>query len=839
VTPCPNARPARRHGLARAASRRRLALLLTAAAMIAALVAPAAFGAAAPQPGQRIDLKVLLIGATGNEPTFGAWKAEFAREGVPYDAKVADAEAPFTDATFADYASGHAYYDAVILATGDLVHQVTNADGSVSFPSALADSEWTALARFEQTFGVRQVSDATFPSAVHGLNGPTVTGAQDGNTGALTAPGLIVFPYLKGPVPIGDAPPAQTAFGYQATPAPQTAPAAFDTLLGGPNGSSYLGVYTHADGREEMVMTVDSNENQIHAQLLRHGVLGWATRGTHLGLQRNYFEMQVDDVFLPDARWSTTLKRSLVDGVTTAPDETQCDPGVASPTGFIGGGGVTPTVPVTPTPGSSLPLCNPIRMTAADVTRLVAWQNANGIKLDMVFNGSGSADFLADTGALTDPLLDAFLAAKDQFHWINHTFTHLKLDTATQDELNSEIGGNIQWGLANGLPMDPSELVTGEHSGLHNPLMPGTLDALGVKWIAADNSREPAQYTIGGATTVPRYPSNVYYNVETQAEQLDEYNYIYLPPPAGKCVNSATNTCRTTPATWAQYVDSEAGIMFRHLMLDDPRPHFAHQSNLTGDGVLYTVVGEVLRRYNLYFSPPLVQLTHKQIGQELQRQAAWAQNLAAGRVTAYLQDGQVHVATTQTMEVPITGTPDGELYGGERSGWFTIAPEQPLVAQAPDPAAAVARATTALGAAPAPARPGGAPSGRPGPSQTARRAGLTIRRLRMSPRRFAVSRARSAARQRRGRTPTGSTITWLMNASATVRVDVQRIRGKRRIPVTSLRRRGFAGENTIRLSGRIGRRTLRPGRYRIVMRARTADGRTAGPRSLSFRIVRG
>jgi hypothetical protein len=806
-------------------------LLLAIVAVVALAAVPSANGALAPQPGQRIDLKVLLIGATGAEPTFGAWKAELAREGVPYDAKIADNEPAFTDGTFADYANNHAYYQAVILATGDLVHQVTNADGSVSFPSALADSEWTALAKFEQTFGIRQISDDTFPSPVHGLNGPTATGPQNGNTGQLTAAGLSAFPYLKGPVPIGDPAPATTTFGSQATPAAQTAPAAFETVLGGPNGSSYLGIYTHADGREEMVGTVDSNESQIHAMLLRHGMLSWVTRGVYIGYQRNYFEMQVDDVFLPDARWSTTLKRSLVDDAVVAPDETQCAP-ASGPNGFIAGGGVSPTTPGGAQPGATLPPCNPIRMTAADVSRLVTWQNTSGIKLDMVFNGSGSSDFMADTGSPNDPLLDAFLANKNQFHWINHTYTHLNLDLATQAQLNSEIGQNITWGQQQGLPMDPSELVTGEHSGLHNPLLPGTFDALGIKWTAADNSREPTQYAIGGALTVPRYPSNVYYNVATQAEQLDEYNYIYLPPPAGKCVNTATTTCRTSPATWAQYLDSEVGIMFRHLMLNDPRPHFAHQSNITADGILYSVVDELLRRYRLYFSPALVQMTHKEIGQALQRWDQWGTNLAAGRVSGWLQDGQVHVTTTTTMAVPITGTPAGELYGGERSGWFTVSPDQPLVAAAPAGAQTVARA-----AAPAAAgKP--APNSGAGGTKQRRTAALTMRRLRMTPRRFAVSHRRTAAGTRR-RQPTGAAITWLMSEPAKVRLVVQRVRGRRHVPVATLQRTGIRGENTVRFTGRIGRRTLRPGRYRIRISARTADGRQAGPRTLAFTVVRG
>jgi hypothetical protein len=825
--PVPRSRRAGR----RRPPRHRIAVLALAATFLSVSLVSVASGALAPQPGQRIDLRVLLIGATGNEPTFGGWKAALQREGVPFDAKVADAEAPFTDATFADYAGRRAKYQAVILATGDLVHQVANPDGTVSFPSALADSEWTALTRFEQTFGIRRISDATFPSPVHGLNAPTNTGEQGGNTGTLTAAGLQLFPYLKGPVPIDN--PSATAvdaFGYQATPAPQVAPAAFQTLLSGPNGSSYLGIYTHPDGREEMVSTVDSNENQLHAQILRHGMLSWVTRGVYLGYQRNYYEMQVDDVFLPDARWSTTLKRSLVDGPTTAPDETQCDPAANTPDEFVGGGGaaITPP-PVAPAP-AGLPACNPIRMTAADVTRLLTWQNANGIRLDMVFNGSGSAEFLEDTALASDPLLAAFLANKSQFRWINHTFTHLQLDPLTQAQLMSEVGDNINWGLQQGLPMDREELVTGEHSGLHNAAMPATLDALGVKWIAADNSREPTPYGIGGATTVPRYPSNVYYNVETHAEQLDEYNYIYLPPPAGKCVNSATNTCRTTPATWAEYVDSEAGIMFRHVMGNDPRPHFAHQSNLAGDGVLYSVVGELLRRYRLYFSPQLVQLTHKEIGQSIARQAGWAQNLAAGRVTGYLQDGLVHVSTTATMPVPVTGTPQGELYGGERSGWFTVAPGQPLVQQAPS-ARAVARPANAVAAVPVSR-----------PAQRTKAAGvkkLRMTRVRMTPRRFAVSHSRRSVKRRRSRATDGTTITWVLNQKATVRMTVRKVRPRGRTTmVRSFSRKAIQGENTARYSGRVGRKLLKPGRYRMTITATTKDQRTA-PRTLPFTVVKG
>ena len=110
--------------------RRRLVLLI-ALALIG--VAVPVVLAATPDhvlPGQRLDAKVLLLSADGTEPGFAAWKYELTREGVPFDAVVsytgAAKTSTLTDARLADYGAQHAKYDAVILATGDLGHQVAN-----------------------------------------------------------------------------------------------------------------------------------------------------------------------------------------------------------------------------------------------------------------------------------------------------------------------------------------------------------------------------------------------------------------------------------------------------------------------------------------------------------------------------------------------------------------------------------------------------------------------------------------------------------------------------------------------------------------------------------------
>jgi hypothetical protein len=807
-------------------------VLLIAMAMIG--VAVPVVLAATPnhvRPDQRLDAKVLLLSADGTEPGFAAWKYELTREGVPFDAVVSYAGAAktstLTDTLLADYGDQHAKYDAVILATGDLGHQVANANGTSSYLSALTDAEWAALTKFEQTFGVRQLSDYTAPSPAHGL--VAVGGvSQDGKTGTLTAAGKAAFPYLKGPIPIPDDDPntaASEAFGYAGSPVD---PQNWETLVSAPGGGAYLGIYTHPDdGREELVMTVAANENQSHAQLLRHGMLNWVTRGVFLGYQRNYLELQVDDLFLGDDAW---------DPATHA---TNYDPAAAS------------------------------RMSAGDVAQAVSWSKSRNLRIDFAFNGGGSALWMDQTGATSDPLVGAIQGNASSFGFVNHTFDHPNLDCSTASFITKEVNDNVAWANAHGIPIDKAEVVTGEHSGLANsrPGNPGTIDPpsiddaqpsatpaptggvpagtydyaltahsaagestasivpgivvdtagssvvvsfnavchaasytlyrsaatsgawstvgtltrpenaatdggtapltltitddqatgaagtppaangaalapyaqnpnsltglqnAGIGFVATDASKtypvDPAnvagtQWPLGATFTegtppasfqaVPRYPSNVYYNVSRRGQQLNEYNWIYVAPPNGGCVPiPQVTTCRTTAATWGEYVASENTIMFRHLMGNDPRPHFMHQSNLADydpalpetdvvnqGGILYPVIDGLLGRYDAAIDrakAPLVQLTSAQVAATLAQQHAWAAHLAAGDVTAWLQDGKLHVKNTSAgaVEVPLTGTTVGELYGGHRSGFKTIAagaeevltPDEPTNSKAP------------------------------------------------------------------------------------------------------------------------------------------------------------
>jgi hypothetical protein len=295
-------------------------------------------------------------------------------------------------------------------------------------------------------------------------------------------------------------------------------------------------------------------------------------------------------------------------------------------------------------------------MTAKDEARAQTWSVKNGFRLDLLINASGS-----DAAGKNDKLTQALVQDRAYFGWVNHTYSGEPNNDTDYQHVVDDIQMNLDWAKAHKVAMDPTELTFDEHSGYNNPNVFPALTATGVKWIGDDASRFPDQRPWGPALSVPRYPSSIYYNVGTKAQMLDEYNYRYLPPSLGGiCQDNATTTCFTQPATW---------------LGNDPRPHYVHQANLAQDAVLLVVMDELLKRYRAYFKPLLLQPTLRGEGQLLQTQAQWAAN--SGQITGYLQGGKVYVQSTasSTVQFPLAGTTGvGSAYGGQVSGWGSIAP---------------------------------------------------------------------------------------------------------------------------------------------------------------------
>lgn len=629
--------------------------------------------------GARVDLKVLVVDDGGG--MVSALADTLTTEGVPHATiKLSDSARPTITSGYLSSGS-EAFYQAVVL---------PNETGG-----GLGADELTALHTYEATFGIRQVDASTWSQPSLGLNWASYTGSTDGMTATVTDAGKADgWGYLSGSVPI-----SAGSYGFLATPLTSTgnpalpAGATFTPLVTAPipgtsQAGSLIGSFS-SGGVEQLVITTNYNGGQLHLRTLAHGIVGWMTRGVHLGHNRNYFTMHYDDAFSADARWSVTAH--------CTPNNDDCPPG-------------TPANP-------------DIRMTPADVAQVVAWQQANGYKITMAFNGYYAVNDPATDQPYPTPdaLTTALVADKAAFSWLNHGYRHIfqgcqqdftvvpwrcvttpagsapasdgsNITWASQADVNTEITSNIAQGNTLGLPFDPKEYLSGEHSGMRTlPQQPvdnanfaAALTANGITVIGADASRETGPRTVGSAVTIPRHPMAIYYNVSTEAEEVSEYNWFYAPPSAGgNCTPTATTTCMSgalDPATGftGYIVPTDTAWDLHFILNNDPRPFYAHVSNLTGPDYLgLTLMSSILDTYLASFAAnaPLVNLTQTQAADVLGKQQAWSGT--AGSVTAYVQGNQVTVTNPTSTAAPVTvpagttvnGAAFGQSYGGELSGW--------------------------------------------------------------------------------------------------------------------------------------------------------------------------
>jgi plastocyanin len=148
----------------------------------------------------------------------------------------------------------------------------------------------------------------------------------------------------------------------------------------------------------------------------------------------------------------------------------------------------------------------------------------------------------------------------------------------------------------------------------------------------------------------------------------------------------------------------------------------------------------------------------------------------------------------------------------------------------------------ATGTGPPPPGPGPGPGpGPPSPGPAPGAAPPVVSRFSMTRTRFAVGRgatARSARRIKRG-----SAFLFRLSEQARVRIAISRAvkdrAGRRRYTQkgTLVRRDLKSGNNTVRFSGRIGKRALPAGPYRATISATDADGEKSRPKRTSFRVV--
>jgi Putative Ig domain len=301
-----------------------------------------------------------------------------------------------------------------------------------------------------------------------------------------------------------------------------------------------------------------------------------------------------------------------------------------------------------------------------------------------------------DFPTATNPGIDCSSAAGS---WLPATTT-----TSPDNSIDQEIGLDQAFAKANGLTnYTPAAVVTGEHSGIENPNMPGALADTGITTFAQDASRQPQQYSLGAALGAPRYPNNIYYNAANWPDELNEYNTLYVaqgdsldnstfPSETGHCADTNATTCLSAPATEASLLASESHIMLSHVLDNNPRVQYDHQTDLIGPATengqdygytLLDLINDMLSQYNTWYNTdsPLDQMTDVTEAQTLAEQSAWGTAETGGNYTASVTNGTVTVTNNgAAVNVPLTvptgttvnGAAFGQSYGGDLSDWVNL-----------------------------------------------------------------------------------------------------------------------------------------------------------------------
>lgn len=573
-----------------------------------------------------MTMKVLVISADGTEPSFGASLAALDQLGIPSQVFIARRDGPLTPDKLVQGAT--ARYYAVMLATSTLTYW-----NGAAFAPAFGPNDWETLARFEAAFHIRQVTMYAYPSAEYGFHLPSSAG-MGAKSGHLTPAGRQIFPYLN---PRADIP-IRGAWLYLSRATPEAVP-----LLVTPDGDALAVVKAYPDGRENLAFAMDSAASLLHTRLLAAGAIAWATRGVYLGERRVYLNPQVDDLFFDDDR-------------------------------FAGA---------------------PYHMTASDLELAAGWQRAVGqrpltraFRLALAFNGEGSEHhFVRPTGApdaepepTADPLTDKAVALQEGFEWISHTYGHTNLDATTVEQTEWELRENNRAATDMGFSRySPENLVTPDISGLNNPAAMLAAARRGVRYVVSDWSRgnQRAPHFNTGIRNihqpqileVPRYPTNIFYNVTEPGELLEEFHAVH------------PDFCRLfadrCPLTYAGLLDFESDTQLGYLFTYDINPLMFHQSNLreytSGRTLLADFVAAVIAKYEALSALPIRTLTMGEIGRAMERRAEYDRAGAVGLLIP--GDRIVITATTGGATIPLTGVVAGaavDRYGAESTSYITL-----------------------------------------------------------------------------------------------------------------------------------------------------------------------
>ncbi|MDO8456043.1 MAG: hypothetical protein Q7T07_03920 [Burkholderiaceae bacterium] len=589
-----------------------------------------------------IDMKLLVISAEGTEPVFSGITSILNQIGVPYDTLIAR-QTTLTPQTLSD-GLGAGRYQGILLTTGNLAYEASPG----VYESALTAAQWQTLWQYQADFRVRQVTLYTYPGGAPDNYGLNVIAAADTNStplqASLTAAGKQLFSYLNPASPIS----IKNAWTYLATPVSATNPV---PLLTTANGHAIASIYSYPDGRQNLTITTDGNPELTHTLLLGYGVVNWVSKGFFLGQRKIYLNAQPDDVLIADDMWDP-LRLS---------DQTGLE----------------------------------YRMTGNDYTKLIAWQNTlrasstntAQIRLEMPFNGVGASGIYPN-----DTLTPAVRKNPNQFKWINHTYEHELLTAISYADALTQLSNNHK--VAQQLRFQQyfkDSMIQPEISGLDNPAFLRAAKDFGIRYILSDTSQpgwkslspNAGFYSIHEPSIliIPRYPTNLYYNVSTPAEWLSEYNHFYAPGGLFPTWDRAL--------TYSEVLDKESEMWLRYLLKYDLSPVMFHQSNLRAydnkNSLLGDLINVTLGKFNSMYKLPIRSPSQHETGLLMAARMAYNASGVSGRILLGATN-TIALKTVNPVKVPLTGISYGtatESYGGQTISTLSLGANGAVAIPAP------------------------------------------------------------------------------------------------------------------------------------------------------------
>jgi hypothetical protein len=657
-----------------------------------------------------VRLKILIIttGEIAEDLGYAYIKPVLDEMGVQYDVLNARTR-DLTPASLASSSSGVpckaedtgciGNYNGIILTDADLVPNFT-------------PSEWDVLHNYQKNFSVREAVLSGWPATYSDPNPPyriyldyglAYSSSGKSYEARWTVPAAYskeVFEYVnrKTSFPITD-------FSFATTPRNDTnglrdgSVPYVEPILKTQNGEALVSIVRYMTPRsrkpvrEVMISTITNASFFLHSKILAYEFVNWATQGVFVGSRFVHMAAHVDDLFLQNSLWDPALDKN--------------------------------------NPAITYRLHSADINNA--VSKLRAFRAAHPVardfKLDFAFNGVGAVvdpKAMPLSANLTEDLVAAVVANKGDFRFINHTFTHADMDKAPTPSdtpcdyatftdiaaIKAEITKNqTVWELLD-LPersQNNRVLISGAHSGLkdrkctNNPgLHPGMFDVqaddtafdvggvnplfleaaaqVGVNYFGADSSQRAqnveqyiGQYKDGrqiNQLILPRWPTNIFYDVTNPTQLEDEYNYIYRD----RYVKARQKPCELSGAlctqrNYGEILMIEADTALRHMLSFNKWPHFFHQANLakydeSGNTLQFDWLNTVFREYEQIFSLPVKNFPYYLIGDYT------AENLNAKSATIHAiwnrSTNQVILSANKALpNLRVTGLAGGELYGGQ------------------------------------------------------------------------------------------------------------------------------------------------------------------------------